>query len=54
MNAGRPLIVGNWKFNGLAAQLNEIASISASVYAKPFVADVLIFVPATPLSQVAC
>jgi hypothetical protein len=30
-NALRPLIAGNWKMHGLAAQLHEISTIAASV-----------------------
>ncbi len=47
----RPLIAGNWKMHGLAAQLHEIATIAASVHARPPAADVLICVPATLLSR---
>ena len=47
----RPLIAGNWKMHGLAAQLGEIAAIAASVHARPPAADVLICVPATLLSR---
>ncbi|MBC7663615.1 MAG: triose-phosphate isomerase [Caulobacter sp.] len=45
----RPLIAGNWKMHGLAAQLAEIKTIAASVHARPPAADVLICVPATLL-----
>jgi triosephosphate isomerase len=41
----RPLIAGNWKMNGLMAQLAEIEAIAASVTAKPPLADVLICPP---------
>ncbi len=47
----RPLIAGNWKMHGLAAQLHEIKTIAASVHARPPAADVLICVPATLLSR---
>lgn len=47
----RPLIAGNWKMHGLAAQLGEIETIAASVHARPPAADVLICVPATLLSR---
>lgn len=43
----RPLIAGNWKMNGLMAQLREIDAIAASVTTKPPFADVLICPPAT-------
>jgi len=52
MDAGRkPLIAGNWKMHGLAAQLHEIEAIAASVHERPPTADVLICVPATLLSR---
>ena len=47
----RTLIAGNWKMHGLAAQLDEIETIAASVHARPSAADVLICVPATLLSR---
>ncbi len=47
----RPLIAGNWKMHGLAAQLGQIRTVSASVSARPPAADVLICVPSTLLSQ---
>ncbi|QYE33516.1 MULTISPECIES: triose-phosphate isomerase [Sphingosinicellaceae] len=47
----RPLIAGNWKMHGLAAQLSEIGTISESVIANPPAADVLICVPSTLLAQ---
>ena len=50
-NALRPLIAGNWKMHGLAAQLHEIETIAASVHGRPPAADVLICVPATLLSR---
>jgi triosephosphate isomerase len=43
----RPLIAGNWKMNGLLAQLDVIERIAASVTAAPPCSDVLIFPPAT-------
>lgn len=49
----RPLIAGNWKMHGLAAQLREIDTIAASVHGRAPVADVLICVPATLLSRAA-
>jgi len=48
-NALRPLIAGNWKMHGLAAQLREIETIAAYAHAKRSAADVLIYVPATLL-----
>ena len=49
----RPLIAGNWKMHGLAAQLREIETMAATVHADPPAADVLICVPATLLSRAA-
>ena len=49
----QPLIAGNWKMHGLAAQLKEIEAIAANVHARPAAADVLICVPATLLSRAA-
>ena len=51
MNAVRPLIAGNWKMHGLAAQLDEIETIAASISAMPPAADVVICIPATLLSR---
>lgn len=47
----RPLIAGNWKMNGLRAQLGEIEAIAASVTAKPPLADILICTPATLIDR---
>jgi triosephosphate isomerase len=47
----RPLIAGNWKMNGVTAQLGEIEAIAASVTAKPPPADVLICIPATLIAR---
>jgi triosephosphate isomerase (TIM) len=47
----RPLIAGNWKMNGLAAQLGQIDAIAGSVKAKPPPADVLICLPATLIAR---
>jgi triosephosphate isomerase len=47
----RPLIAGNWKMNGLMAQMGEIEAIAASVTAKPSLADVLICTPATLIAR---
>ena len=49
----RPLIAGNWKMHGLAAQLGEIEAISAFVHVQRPAADVLICVPATLISRAA-
>ncbi|MFT3965743.1 MAG: triose-phosphate isomerase [Sphingobium sp.] len=42
----RPLIAGNWKMNGLKADLSEIFAIAAEAASRPSV-DVALFVPAT-------
>jgi triosephosphate isomerase len=47
----RPLIAGNWKMHGLAAQLDQIATIAVSVRETPPAADVVICVPSTLLSR---
>jgi triosephosphate isomerase len=47
------LIAGNWKMNGLTAQLREIEAMAASVAAKPPVAEVLICTPATLIARAA-
>jgi len=47
----RPLIAGNWKMHGLAAQLGEIEAIAASVKAVPPSADILICLPATLIAR---
>ena len=49
----RPLIAGNWKMHGLAAQLTELEAIAEYVQATPPEADVLICLPATLLSRAA-
>lgn len=49
----RPLIAGNWKMNGLAAQLGEIETIAASAKATPPLADILICPPATLIARAA-
>ncbi len=46
MATRRPLIAGNWKMNGLKANLGEIAAVAAEAAASPAV-DVALFVPAT-------
>jgi triosephosphate isomerase len=46
-----PLIAGNWKMHGMAPQLVEIESVSASVKATPPSADVLICLPATLIAR---
>ncbi len=47
----RPLIAGNWKMHGLAAQLGEIRSLAASIKVSPPGADILICPPATLIGR---
>jgi triosephosphate isomerase (TIM) len=47
----RPLIAGNWKMNGLAAQLGEIESVARIVAAAAPNADILICPPATLIAR---
>lgn len=47
----RALIAGNWKMNGTAAALGEIARLAESVAARPPAADILICPPATLLNR---
>jgi triosephosphate isomerase len=49
----RPLIAGNWKMHGLAAQLTEVDAIAEFVRTTPLEADVLICLPATLLFRAA-
>lgn len=46
MAVRRPLIAGNWKMNGLKADIGEIVAIERVAQAHP-AADVALFVPAT-------
>ena len=48
--AVRPLVAGNWKMNGLAAQLGEVQAVRAAIGASGAV-DVMICPPATLLAQ---
>lgn len=49
-----PLIVGNWKMNGLAASLAEIAGLGAHLSSGPRpVCDIAICPPATLMARVA-
>lgn len=48
----RKLIAGNWKMNGLLAQLDDIAAISAAVAAYPSV-DTALCIPATLIRPAA-
>ncbi|WP_232000089.1 triose-phosphate isomerase [Pseudomonas antarctica] len=47
----RPLVVGNWKMNGLAEQLSEIEAMAISVKATLPSVDALICLPATLIAQ---
>ncbi|MBW8707801.1 MAG: triose-phosphate isomerase [Alphaproteobacteria bacterium] len=49
----RSLVAGNWKMNGLAAGLAELASLKAALAAKPPAAEVLVCPPFTLLAQAA-
>lgn len=47
----QPLIAGNWKMNGMAAQLREVEAMAAALKATPPLADVLICLPATLITH---
>ena len=47
----RPLIAGNWKMHGVAAQLGEIEAVAASIKATTASADVVICLPATLIAR---
>ncbi len=49
----RQLIAGNWKMNGLGAQLAEMEAVAAALAASPPEADVLICPPATLIARAA-
>jgi triosephosphate isomerase len=51
--AVRPLVAGNWKMNGLQAQLGEVGAVRDALAAAEAGADVMICPPATLLAQVA-
>ncbi|MBM3544184.1 MAG: triose-phosphate isomerase [Alphaproteobacteria bacterium] len=51
MTAIRPLVAGNWKMNGLTAQLAELQALQDRLAGHPVEADVLICPPATLLAQ---
>lgn len=52
MTTIRPLVAGNWKMNGLAAQLAELQALKDRLAAEPAPeADVLVCPPATLLAQ---
>ena len=47
----RKLVAGNWKMNGLAASLGELAALKEMLAAAPAPCDVLVCPPATLLAQ---
>ena len=47
----RPLIAGNWKMNGVAASLQEVASLAAALKETPTGARVALCPPATLIAQ---
>jgi triosephosphate isomerase len=49
----RPLVAGNWKMNGLAAQLAEAQAVRAGLGDATNIPEVLICPPATLLAQMA-
>jgi triosephosphate isomerase len=49
----RPLVAGNWKMNGLAAQLAEAQAVRDALIQSTAAADVMICPPATLLAQMA-
>jgi triosephosphate isomerase (TIM) len=49
----RPLVAGNWKMNGVAAQLAEGQAVADALRRSPVAADVMLCPPATLLAQMA-
>jgi triosephosphate isomerase len=49
----RPLVAGNWKMNGLAASLAELAALKEALAKQPSSCDVLVCPPATLIAQAA-
>src|SRR5262245_56362533 len=49
----RPLVAGNWKMNGIAAQLAEAQAVADALRRAPAPADVMLCPPATLLAQMA-
>jgi triosephosphate isomerase len=47
----RSLVAGNWKMNGLAASLSELAALKQALAESPPACDVLVCPPATLLAQ---
>jgi triosephosphate isomerase len=52
-HAIRPLIAGNWKMNGLAADIDEAVAIADAVRDQPAIARVALCPPVTLLSRMA-
>ncbi|MBB5986503.1 triose-phosphate isomerase [Sphingobium lignivorans] len=52
MTGRRKLIAGNWKMNGLKAQLGEVSAIGELAAGRPDI-DVALFLPATLISAAA-
>lgn len=53
MSAQRPLIVGNWKMNGLGADVATARRVAAALRTKPSRARVAICAPATLIERLA-
>lgn len=49
----RPLVAGNWKMNGLGADLAELAALKTALAAAPPPCDVLVCPPATLIAKAA-
>jgi triosephosphate isomerase (TIM) len=49
----RPLVAGNWKMNGLAPSLGELAALKEALAIRPSACDVLICPPASLMAQAA-
>jgi triosephosphate isomerase len=49
----RPLVAGNWKMNGLAAGLGELAALKDGLAGTTAACDVLVCPPATLIAQAA-
>lgn len=53
MAARRPLVVGNWKMNGLAASLDEVSALAGKVKAQAPQAELGLCPPATLVAAMA-
>ena len=49
----RPLVAGNWKMNGLASSLGELAALKDALAGQAPARDVLVCPPATLIAQAA-